>query len=87
MKVYVYKYELSDGRTINQREGGSEGAHALSEALWEEWRLLKKAGPGEDLGTYEETVEGRVFSFKRGKYILSDGTEVIWSVGTPKDGQ
>jgi len=87
MKVHVYRYELSDGRTIDQREGGSEGAYALSEALWQEWRRLKKAGPGEDLGTYEETVEGRVFSFKREKYFLSDGTEAIWSVGTPKDGQ
>ena len=87
MKVHVYKYELSDGRIIDQREGGSEGAYALSKALWEEWRQLKKAGPGEDLGTYEETVEGRVFSFKREKYLLSDGTEAIWTVGTPKDGQ
>jgi hypothetical protein len=50
----------------------------------DEFRQLKKAGPGEDLGTYEETVEGRVFSFKREKYLLSDGTEIIWSVGTPK---
>jgi hypothetical protein len=87
MKVHVYKYELSDGRIIDQREGGSEGAYALSKALWEEWRQVKKAGPGEDLGTYEKTVEGRVFSFKREKYFLSDGTEVIWSIGTPKDGQ
>ncbi|MBC8468926.1 MAG: hypothetical protein H8D56_05595 [Planctomycetes bacterium] len=87
MRVHVYRYELSDGRTIDQREGGPEGAYALSEAQWQEWRQLKKAGPGEDLGTYEETVEGRVFSFKREKYFLSDGTEIIWSVGKPKDGQ
>jgi hypothetical protein len=88
MRVHVYRYELSDGRTIDQREGGPEGAYALSgKGLWEEWCQLKKAGHGEDLGTYEETVEGRVFSFKREKYILSDGTEVIYSVGTPKDGQ
>jgi hypothetical protein len=50
----------------------------------EEFRQLKKAGAGEDLGTCEQTVEGRVFSFKREKYLLSDGTEFIWSVGTPK---
>jgi len=88
MRVHVYRYELSDGRTIDQREGGPEGAYALSgKGLWEEWCQLRKAGHGEDLGTYEETVEGRVFSFKREKYFLSDGTEIIWSVGTPKDGQ
>ncbi len=84
MRTHVYRYELSDGRTIDQQEGGPEGAYALSEALWEEWLQLRKAGPGEDLGTYKETVEGRVFSFKREKYFLSDGTEIIWSVGTPK---
>jgi hypothetical protein len=86
-RVHVYKYELSDGRTIDQREGGSEGAHALSEAQWAEWRQLRKAGPGEDLGTDEKTVEGFVFSFKRERYCLSDGTEVVYSVGYPKDEQ
>jgi hypothetical protein len=85
MKVYVYRYELSDGRIIDQREGGSEGAYALGgTALWQEWRQLNKAGPGEDLGIEEKIVEGHVFSFKREKYILSDGTEIVWSVGTPK---
>ena len=88
MKVHVYKYELSDGRIIDMREGGTEGEYALAgTAKLQEWRQLKKAGPGEDLGTYEEVVRDRVFSFKREKYFLSDGTEVIWSVGTPKDGQ
>jgi len=65
-----------------------------SQEQWEEFSPqlkefwgLRDAGPGEDLGTHEETVEGRVFSFKRERYVLGDGTEVIWSVGTPKDGQ
>ena len=83
-RVHVYKYVLSDGRIIDMREGVHGGAYALSEALWEEWCRLKKAGSGEDLGTYEETVEGCVISFKRERYFLSDGTEIIWSVGTPK---
>jgi molecular chaperone DnaK (HSP70) len=95
MKVHVYKYELSDGRIIDMREGVG-GEYAYSKSQLEEFRQLKKAGQGEDLGTYEETVKGRVFStheetvkgrvfsFKREKYLLSDGTEAIWSVGTPK---
>ncbi|MHC4328141.1 MAG: hypothetical protein ACYSWW_08495 [Planctomycetota bacterium] len=84
IRTHVYKYKLSDGRIIDMREGAG-GEHSLSgTALWEEWRQLKKAGPGEDLGTYEETVEGRVFSFKRERYYLNDGTEVLWSVGLPK---
>jgi hypothetical protein len=73
---------------------GADDMLPINEDQWkefkpqlEEFRRLKKAGPGEDLGTYEETVEGRVFSFKREKYFLSDGTEAIWTVGTPKDGQ
>jgi len=82
-RVHVYKYELSDGRITDMREGVPGGAYALNEALWEEWLQLR-TGPGEHLGTYEETVEGRVISFKRQRYFLSDGTEVIWSVGTPK---
>ena len=86
MRVHVYKYELSDGRTIDNREGAG-GAFAVDKAQWEEYFQLRKAGQGEDLDTYEETVEGRVFSFKREKFILSDGTEIIYSVGTPKDKQ
>jgi len=85
-RVHVYKYELSDGRTIDMREGAHGGAYVLSEALWEEWLRLRK-GPGEDLGAYEETVEGRVVSLRRQRFFLSDGTEVTWSVGTPNDDQ
>ncbi|MFB0554099.1 MAG: hypothetical protein ACETWQ_12400 [Phycisphaerae bacterium] len=89
-KVHEYKYELSDGRTSDMREGG-DGMPVYSQDQFkefkpklEEFRQLKKAGQGEDLGTYEQTIKGRVFSFKREKYSLSDGTEFIWSVGTPK---
>jgi hypothetical protein len=85
MKVYVYKYELADGRIIDMREGGTEGEYALAGTTkLQEWRQLRKAGPGEDLGTYEEVVRDRVFSFKRERYYLSDGTEVIVSNGLPE---
>jgi len=92
-KVHMYKYELSDGRIEDMREGG-DGTPVYSQDQFkefkpklEEFRQLKKAGQGEDLGTYEQTIKGRVFSFKREKYFLSDGTEVIWSVGWPKQDQ
>jgi len=87
MRVHEYKYVLSDGRTKDMREGVKWGGGFDDEKRWQEWRQLKEAGPGKDLGTYEETVEDRVFSFKRERYVLGDGTEIIWSVGTPKDGQ
>jgi len=92
MRVHVYRYKLSDGQIKDMREAAEYTVNNMAQrkefsAQLGEFRRLKKAGPGEDLGTYEETVEGRVFSFKREKYFLSDGTEVIWSVGLPKDGQ
>ena len=87
MRVHEYKYVLADGRTHDMREGVKWGGGFDDEKRWQEWRQLKEAGPGQDLGTYEESVEGRVFSFKRERYVLRDGTEILWSVGTPKDGQ
>jgi hypothetical protein len=89
MRVHVYRYQLSDGQIKDMREGAEYEVDDMAHrkkfgTQLDEFRQLKKAGSGEDLGTYEETVEGRVFSFKREKYFLSDGTEVIWSVGWPK---
>ncbi|MEA3226959.1 MAG: hypothetical protein U9Q07_13495, partial [Planctomycetota bacterium] len=75
---------LSDGRIIDMREGVGGEYTLLREGRSQEWRQVRKAGPGEDLGAYEETVEDRVFSFKKERYFLNDGTEVIWSVGLPK---
>jgi hypothetical protein len=91
--THLYRYQLSDGRTKDLGEGADDMPVYNMEqwkefrAQLDEFRRLKKAGPGEDLGTYEETVEGRVFSFKRQRYFLSDGTEIIWSVGRPKKDQ
>jgi len=93
LTTHEHRYRLSDGRTEDMGEP-AEDMPVYSQEQWKEFspqlkesRRLREAGPGEDLGTHEETVEGRVFSFKREKYILRDGTEVIWSVGTPKGGQ
>jgi hypothetical protein len=93
LKTHEYRYQLADGRTEDMGEI-ADGMPVYSQEQWKEFspqlkefRQLEKAGPGEDLGTHEETVEGRLFSFKRERYFLSDGTEVIWSVGTPKNGQ
>jgi hypothetical protein len=93
LKTHEYRYQFSDGRTGEMGEPADD-MPMYSQEQWRKFspqlaesRRLREAGPGEDLGTHEETVEGRVFSFKRERYVLSDGTEVIWSVGTPKDGQ
>jgi len=93
LKTHTYRYQLSDGQIKDIGEPADD-MPMYSMEQWKEFspklkefRQIQEAGPGEDLDTYEETVEGRVFSFKREKYILSDGTEIIYSVGTPKDSQ
>jgi hypothetical protein len=93
LKTHEYRYQLSDGQIQDMGEPADDmPVYSMEQwkefsPLLKEFRRLQEAGPGEDLDTYDETVEGRVFSFKRERYFLSDGTEVIWSVGLPKDGQ
>jgi hypothetical protein len=85
-RVFVYQYQLSDGRTMDLREG-DELNFAINKEQRQEWVQCKEMGSGEDLGTYEEKVKERLFVFKRQRFTLSDGTELIWSYGTLKDGQ
>lgn len=92
MRIHVNRYQLSDGRTREMGEGvdfvyDDTPQWRQFKAQLDELRRLQKAGPGEDAGTYEKTVKGRVFSFKQERYVLSDGTEMVRAVGTPKAGQ
>ncbi len=87
-RVFVYRYQLSDGRTMDVREGdGSTTMPILSPAQRQGWVQARNAKSGQDLGTYEEQVKGRAFVFTKQRFVLSDGTEVIWSLGKPKDNQ
>lgn len=85
-KMLVYKYCLADGRTLEIGEIPPEniGRGTLTGPQHQELTRLREAGPGKDLGTYDEDFVGRTFAFTRQQYILSDGTEVIWAAGTPK---
>lgn len=85
-RVFTYQYQLSDGRTRDMREA-DELNFVLNQKQRQECIQCWHAGSGEDLGTYEQNVKGRLFVFKQKKFVLSDGTEIISSVGTPKDGQ
>jgi hypothetical protein len=93
LKTHEYRYRLADGRTEDMGEPADDMPMYTQEQWGEfspqlkEFRQLRDAGPGEDLGAHEETLNGRVFSFKRERYVLSDGTEAIWSIGTPKNDQ
>jgi hypothetical protein len=67
-------------RSESQPEGPKNN---LTEADGNEYRQLAAAQKGETLGTYDEDVRGKPFKFTRVKYVLSDGTEFIQSIGKP----
>jgi hypothetical protein len=78
-------FTLADGTVVTLAEGSPAAAKTtLSEADWKELRGLQKADAGEDLGTYEEEIRGKVFTFARERYLLGDGTEVIHAEGIPR---
>ncbi len=85
----LYEYTLSNGRTYGSCEGDPDQKDQthLTTAQKNELNQLTQTGKGEDAGTQEKQVKGRLFLFQRQRFVLSDGTEVIWSKGTPKDSQ
>lgn len=88
-RVFVYRYQFSDGRTKDVREAaeGVMPTPILSVTQRQEWARAKEAGSGQDLDAYDEEVLDLTFAFKRRRFILTDGTELIWSYGKLKDAQ
>lgn len=87
-RSFIYKYVLSDGREIKSSDVIMKDAELkLTEAQEEEVMDLLKEMKYEELDSREEDVMGCTFVFKPSKFILSDGTEVIWTCGRPKDDQ
>ncbi len=86
-RTLLYKYTLANGRTfcVNESDPNYKGATHLTAAQQDELNQLNQAGKGQDAGTREEQVKGRLFLFQRQRFVLGDGTEVIWSKGVPKD--
>jgi len=81
----TYRFTLADGTGLTYAEGTPVGGKiTLTEADWDELKALIVQGTGQDLGSYEEEINGVVFVFPRTRYTLRDGTDVIWSRGTPK---
>jgi len=92
-RYLIYEYALSDGQVIedgdfdpaltNTRTLVGVRQEELSRLLRERRRQEEK---GQELATTEERqVYGRVFTFKKRRFVLSDGTEVIHSIGRLKD--
>jgi hypothetical protein len=85
-RMYSFKYVLSDGR--EKTVGSDDGAMppSFSVDVKEIWKL-RKEGKGEKLDPVEKEVRGRIFVFDRQKIKLSDGREIIHSIGEPKEQQ
>ncbi|MHC4431868.1 MAG: hypothetical protein ACYTBS_08520 [Planctomycetota bacterium] len=84
----TYLFTLADGTVVTHVVGERKGRKIyLTDADREELRALMMPETGELLDTTEREVRGQIFRFVRRRYILSDGTEVIKSVGKPMDGQ
>lgn len=86
-RMLVYRYRLADGRTkeIGDVLPDDTARGTLTGPQHQELTRLREAGPGQDLGTYAEDILGRTFALTRQRYVLGDGTEVIWSAGLPED--
>ena len=87
-----YEYNLSDGQTlkVGERDPDDNGPRTLTseqreelDQLWHE--QLDTENWQEFITTEEKQVYGSVFSFTKWKLVLSDGTEVVYSIGRLKD--
>jgi hypothetical protein len=83
-RYFKFKYILSDGREIKSGDRDPDFKERLTEAQEEELISLLRADEYERIGFEEKEFSGRTFSFERNRFVLSDGTEVIWSTGRPK---
>ena len=92
-RILTYEYNLSDGQTVKVHDFDPDDPSQwtvigkrqkeLSQLLREQRRQEEK---GQELATTEERqVHGRVFAFKKRRFVLSDGTEVVHSIGRLKD--
>jgi hypothetical protein len=86
-RILKYEYTLSDGQTIKSPDFKPDdpGQWTVTGERQKELRQLREEGKGQELTSEERQVHGRIFTFKKHRYVLSDGTEIIRSVGRLKD--
>lgn len=90
-RSFIFKYVLADGREKRIGEGDPDTQDREdSLTATEEDELLRlrlqRVGKEEYIGNdLLGEVRGRIFVFKRQRFVLSDGTEIIVSTGKPKD--
>lgn len=96
-RFLLYEHNLSDGQTVRRGEFDpddsgpwtviDERRAALGKEVRQLWQeQLRQEEEGQELATTEERqVEGRVFTFKKWRLVLSDGSEAVYSIGRLKD--
>lgn len=93
LRILMYKYNLSDGQTVKIPDFDPDDPSqwtVTGERQEEVGRLLRERRRQEEQGqelaaTEERQVHGCVFTFKKRRFVLSDGTEIIHSIGRLKD--
>ncbi|MHC4533851.1 MAG: hypothetical protein ACYS6K_07860 [Planctomycetota bacterium] len=86
-RTFIFKYVLANGSEETIGEGDPDTRdreRSLTDTQRDELLQLRLAQKGKDLTAQEREVQGRIFSFERKHFVLSDGTEVIVSTGSPK---
>ena len=84
-RFFRFWYILADGREIKRGDYDPDFKEYTTEAQDEELISLLDKNEFVTIGYEEKEFRGRMFSFKRNRFVLSDGTIVIWSVGRPSE--
>ena len=87
-RILMYEYNLSDGQTVKipDFEPDDPSQWTLIGERQTELSQLRKEGKGQELtSTEERQVDGRDFIFEKQRFVLSDGTEVVRSIGRLKE--
>ena len=81
----TYRFILAGGTVVTHSVGELTGQEKteLTEVDRAEWQEMLRTNQFEELEVYEEQIEGRMFTFRPMLFVLSDGTELIMSRGTP----
>ncbi len=91
-RTLSFEYKLSDGltRKVGERDPYADYPRTLTREQREEmdqlWhKQLDTVDHRKFITTEEKQVYGSIFSFDKWKLVLSDGTEIVYSIGRLKD--
>ena len=82
-RYFRSRYVLADGREIKSSDYDPDFNEHMTDAQQQELMSLLQSNEYVTIGYENKEFRGRIFSFERNRFVLSDGTEVIWSIGRP----